>query len=80
LEADVVKRPEFTELQKDLDDLRAELNSFQIKWRLFFGSDKFRRERAQKGAAARWKGHKAKRRKAPKTVLAGFDPFAGSDS
>lgn len=76
-----VSRPEFTELRKEVDALRTELEQFAMKWRLFFGSDKFRKERAIKGAQARWAGHKAKRpRKAREMPLSGFDPFAGSDT
>lgn len=77
---DTVKRPEFIQLRKDLEALRSDLENFQVKWRLFFGSDQFRKERAIKGAAARWKGHKAKRPRKAREVLSGFDPFAGSDT
>lgn len=69
------------QLQKDVDELRTQLEDLRIKWKLFFGSDKFRRERAIKGAEARWKGHKAKRPRKPREMpLSGFDPFAGSDT
>ena len=69
-----VSREDFNQLQRDVSDMRSELEQLQMKWRLFFGTDKFRKDRARKGAAARWAGHKAKR-PSPRP-LTGFDPFA----